>query len=307
MIDRSVLDATMRDAAVRQVRRLGKSGSLTSEDLAGGFVFEGERVPLVNPQRGIFKPRAMPYLLSVRTVYPRAGTRIWYDDQRRVHTQIHSGNELIDYAFMGQNPDAADNRWLREAMENAVPVIYFLGIAPGRYEAIYPTYVVDWSAPELVAKLAFAPAVADPIQRVPTPAERRYALRQVGQRLHQASFREAVLAAYGGRCAITNLPEPRLLDAAHIIPDADKTDGLPIVSNGIPLTKIHHSAFDANLIAIDHDYRIHVSEELLSINDGPMFEHGLKAMAGRTIQLPARAEDRPDRDRLARRFESYIG
>ena len=307
MIDRSVLDAAMRDAAVRQVRRLGRSGSLTSEDLAGGFVFEGERVPLVNPQRGIFKPRAMLHLLSVRTVYPRAGSRIWYDDQRRVHMQIHSGDELVDYAFMGHDPDAADNRWLRQAMENAVPVIYFLGVAPGRYEAIYPTYVVDWSAPELVAKLAFAPAVADPVQHVPTAAERRYALRQVSQRLHQASFREAVLAAYGGRCAITNLPEPRLLDAAHIIPDVDEVGGLPIVPNGIPLTKIHHSAFDANLMAIDPDYRIHVSDELLSINDGPMFEHGLKAMAGRTIQLPARAEDRPDRDRLARRFESYVG
>src|SRR5882672_9106354 len=34
--------------------------------------------------------------------------------------------------------------------------------------------------------------------------------------LHQASFRYAVMTAYGGRCAISRLPEPRLLDAAHI-------------------------------------------------------------------------------------------
>ncbi len=26
---------------------------------------------------------------------------------------------------MGKNPEAADNRWLREAYENRVPVIYF--------------------------------------------------------------------------------------------------------------------------------------------------------------------------------------
>ena len=112
---------------------------------------------------------------------------------------------------------------------------------------------------------------------------------------------------YGGRCAITNLLEPRLLDAAHIIPDVNEAGGLPIVPNGVPLTMIYHSVFDANLMAIDPDYRIHVSDELLYINDGPMFEHGLKAMAGQTIQLPARAEDRPDRDRLAQRFESYVG
>jgi putative restriction endonuclease len=57
-----------------------------------------------------------------------------------------------------------------------------------------------------------------------------------------------VLAAYGGRCAISLLPEPRLLDAAHIIVDTDEQLGQPIVSNGLPLTKIHHAAFDAHLI-----------------------------------------------------------
>jgi putative restriction endonuclease len=44
----------------------------------------------------------------------------------------------------------------------------------------------------------------------------------VQQRLHQFSFSEAVLAAYGNRCAISGLPEPRLLDAAHIIADRDE-------------------------------------------------------------------------------------
>ena len=57
------------------------------------------------------------------------------DDQREVHRQIFEGEETIDYAFMGQDPDAADNRWLREAFENQIPIIYFLGIAPGRYQA----------------------------------------------------------------------------------------------------------------------------------------------------------------------------
>ena len=66
--------------------------------------------------------------------------------------------------------------------------------------------------------------------------------------MHQASFRDAVLSAYGGRCAISHLPEPRLLDAAHIVMDADEQLGQPIVSNGLPLTKIHHAAFDAHLI-----------------------------------------------------------
>src|ERR1700752_142543 len=74
--------------------------------------------------------------------------------------------------------------------------------------------------------------------------------------LHQASFRGAVLAAYGGRCAISHLPEPRLLDAAHIVVDADERLGQPIVSNGLPLTKLHHAAFDTHLSGVDPDYRI---------------------------------------------------
>jgi putative restriction endonuclease len=86
---------------------------------------------------------------------------------------------------------------------------------------------------------------------------------------HQASFWEAVIAAYSGRCAFSRLPEPLLLDAAHIVADKQERLGQSIVANGIPLSKIHHAAFDAHLIGIDPDYRLHVSELLLSREDGP--------------------------------------
>jgi putative restriction endonuclease len=295
-------DLVVRLAAAEHVRRTAIADVLTSEQLAQGFVFEGERIPLVNQRRGIFKPRGMGYLLSVRTVYPRFGARIWYDDQRIVHEQVSRGQELIDYAFMGDDPDAADNRWLRQAHEAQVPILYFLGVAPGRYTAIWPTFVAEWSSGDLKVRLAFGSSISDGIPEAP---ERRYSSRIVQQRLHQARFREAVLSAYGSRCAITNLPEPRLLDAAHIVVDANEQLGQPIVPNGLPLSKIHHAAFDSNLIGIDPDYRIHVSEALLSINDGPMFEHGVKGLHGRLIRLPVRGSDYPSRDRLAERFEAF--
>src|SRR5688500_8242074 len=107
--------------------------------LKPGFVFAGERIPLINPQRGIFKPQEKRFLLSIRTVYPRPGGRVWYDDQRQVHRQIFESDDAVDYAFMGQDPNSADNRWLREAYEQRVPIICFLGIAPGRYQAMVPT------------------------------------------------------------------------------------------------------------------------------------------------------------------------
>ena len=122
--------------------------------------------------------------------------------------------------------------------------------------------------------------------------ERRYALRSVKQRLHQASFREAIISAYNGRCALSRIPEPLLLDAAHIVPDKDERLGQPVIPNGIPLSKIHHAAFDAHLIGIDPDYCLHVSDRLLSQSDGPMLE-ALKRLNGGTIHLPSRIKDRP--------------
>ena len=207
---------------------------------------------------------------------------------------------------MGTDPNSADNRWLRDAMQRQIPVIYFLGTSPGRYQPIIPTFIVGWHPERSRVQLAFGALVGASAQAVPPDApERRYALREVKARLHQTSFRDAVLAAYGGRCAISHLPEPRLLDAAHIIMDADEQLGQPIVSNGLPLTKIHHAAFDAHLIGIDPDFCIHVSDRLLEIHDGPFLELGLKGIVGQVIQLPRRSEDRPDRDRLALRFGQF--
>ena len=70
-------DAALRMAAFNAVKTLAAvRGDLTSADLKAGFEFEGKRVPLVNPQRGIFKPQQMRHLLSIRTVFPRSGARI---------------------------------------------------------------------------------------------------------------------------------------------------------------------------------------------------------------------------------------
>ena len=144
----------------------------------------------------------------------------------------------------------------------------------------------------------------DDFSSPPQAAERRYALRVVKQRLHQDSFREAVITAYNGRCALSGLREHRLLDAAHIVSDKDELMGQPVVPNGLPLSKIHHAAFDADLIGIDPDYRVHVSEHLLEQRDGPMLD-ALKQLQGGALHLPKRFGDRPDRDRLAVRFARF--
>jgi putative restriction endonuclease len=297
-------DHLLRLAAFETVKRVVGVRDLTSADLKRGFEFQGKRIPLINPQRGIFKPRQMQHLLSIRTVFPRSGAKVWYDDQRDVHRQIYEGDEAVDYAFMGEDPDAADNRWLRDAMETRTPIIYFLGVAPGLYQALVPTFIIGWDAKTLRARIAFGMPAQDEPVLPETTADRRYALRDVKHRLHQASFRNAVIAAYNGRCALSGLPEPLLLDAAHIIADKDEQYGQPVVPNGIPLSKIHHAAFDSHLIGIDPDFRVHVSERLLRRHDGPLLE-ALKRLDTGVLHLPSRARDRPDRDRLAMRYEIF--
>ena len=95
----------MRLAAFDHVRRLtARDGVLDGSTIRAGFSYQGKRIPLVNPQRGIFKPRSLPFLLSIRTVIPRVGARLsWYDDQTRAHRQIYEGDEVLDYAFMGKD------------------------------------------------------------------------------------------------------------------------------------------------------------------------------------------------------------
>ena len=135
-------DTAMRLAAFAHIKKLVEiRDGLSASDLAAGFQFGGVRIPLINPRRGIFRPTQMRYVLSIKTVFPKPGGKVWYDDQREVHRQIFQGDETIDYAFMGKNPDAADNRWLKEPYENQIPIIYFLGIAPGRYQAILPAFI----------------------------------------------------------------------------------------------------------------------------------------------------------------------
>jgi putative restriction endonuclease len=307
-VDSANRDARFRQAAFDHVNRLAalRGGVLESADLAGGFLIGGNRFPLINPQRGIFKPRQMEHLLSIKTVFPRKGGRVWYDDSAR--STAKSMPAMMSWITRSWAPTQTRRITAGSSMRCSVKSrsSIFSVLRPVVISPLSRHSSSGWHPEHLRVQLAFGALVGtSPQAGPPETPERRYALREVKARLHQASFRDAVLAAYGGRCAISHIPEPRLLDAAHIVMDADEQLGQPIVSNGLPLTKLHHAAFDANLIGIDPDYRIHVSDRLLDIHDGPFLELGLKGIAGTRIERPRRLEDAPDRDRLAIRFEQF--
>jgi putative restriction endonuclease len=298
-------DTAMRMLAFHQVQRMvSEAGEVSARQLKDGFLFENVRIPFCGPQRGIWKPKSMRWLLSIRTVVPKPRGRVWYDDQRDAHASFAAANDVIDYAFQGTNPDAFDNRCLREAMEQQIPILYFVGTEPGKYLAIVGAYIVGFDRARLKAQVAFSAAAAPALNVAPAEAERRYAMRMQSQRLHQATFRNMVLEAYDSRCAFSGVPEAMLLDAAHIIKDKDAEFGQPVVTNGLTLTKLHHAAFDKKLIGVDENYCIHVAPRLLTVKDGPTLE-ALKALNGKPLRLPRRNCDRPDQDRLRLSFRDF--
>lgn len=303
-------DERIRAAAMAHVADLTRRhGRLTWAQISAGLVVDGQHVHLATQAKGIFKPEQMRSILSIKTVMPKPGRARRYDDQSQAHGQLFRETDTVDYAFRGPDPrrkdihpkDLADNQGLLLAMEHGLPLIYFLGVAPGIYEAIMPVFIADWDPDRLKVRLSFAQTED---RRAPgVEFERRYALAQVKRRLHQSMFREAVLEAYQGRCALSGVPEPRLIDAAHIMPDADEM-GLPVVRNGLTMSKIHHAAFDAHLLGVDHRGQIHVSPILIEQKDGPILE-AIKSLHGTLIRSPRRREDMPDPDLLAIRFREF--
>jgi putative restriction endonuclease len=184
-----------------------------------------------------------------------------------------------------------------------MPLAYFYPVAKGVYQAIYPVFLVE-EDPLCHEFAVDVGEYSDTPEGQAASLDRRYARRLTLQRLHQVVFRPRVLRAYESRCALCRLGHAPLLDAAHILPDNHRRGG-PIVPNGLAMCKIHHAAYDANIIGIRPDRIVQVREDILSEIDGPMLRHGLQEMHGWAIFLPHSRRDHPDPSRLEERYEQF--
>lgn len=278
-----------------QVRQHG-SEVLPRGLLSAGFHFEGTRVPIIGPQ-GIFKPAALPEVpLSILTVPRVEGKDAPYEDGWTEHGFV--------YRYRGTDPNHPDNVGLRRAMDGQIPLIYLYGLVPGQYLTVWPVYVVaDDPARCAFIVLPDEPGVlqGDLLLDFNDELRRGYALRTVRQRIHQHSFRQRVLLAYRMTCTVCHLHHAELLDAAHILPDGHP-DGKPIVPNGLSLCKIHHAAFDTNIMGIRPDYSIEIRSDVLVEIDGPMLLHGLQAVHNQRIVLPRAIPLRPSVAFLEERY-----
>lgn len=290
------LDTRLRAAVFAHLDRLSNAhpDGIRSADI-NTFTFEGSPLRLV-VQPGIWKPAHLSAALTIRTTFTPPGTDAPYADEV-------GPDGTIRYKWRGTDPDLADNRALREAMIARVPLAYFYAVARGVYHAIYPVYLAeeDRVRHEFVVEVADRAEVLDDAGTRPV---RNYARRLTMHRLHQAIFRPKVLRAYESQCTLCRIRHVALLDAAHILPDGHER-GDPIVPNGLAMCKIHHAAYDANILGIRPDCVVEVRPDVLVEIDGPMLRHGLQEMHGRRITVPRAERERPDPNRLAERFDVF--
>ncbi len=263
-----------------------------------GFLYEGKRIPLISPQ-GIFRPKEMQFPLSITTT-PESPYEDNYEEG------------LLVYRYRGTNPEHRDNVGLREVYRRKFPIIYFKGIVPGKYMAIWPVFIIgdnpdDLSFRMVVDDLAVISKEKELTSEISDSdiGRRAYITATVKVRMHQRSFRERVLDAYLSQCSLCKIRHRELLDAAHIIPD-EHPEGEPKITNGISLCKLHHAAFDNMFIGITPDYKIQVRKDILREEDGPMLIHGLKDLHNQAILLPSREIQWPDKHCLEWKYRQFL-
>ena len=259
-------------------------------------------VAMVGPQ-GIFKPAILPELpLSITTAPVRGDGTAPYPD-------VVGNDGLLSYCYRGTNPQHHENVGLRLAFQRAVPLVYCHGVVRGKFAVVWPVYIVGDSPEELTFTVSvderrfisigsIDPADQEAIGR------RRYITREVQSRLHQEGFRQRVIAAYRQHCAVCRLRHAELFEAAHILPDGHPK-GEPVVANGLALCKLHHAAFDLNILGISPDYRVELRIHVLQEKDGPMLKHGLQGFHQTTIWTPGRPSWKPRPEFLEERYAAF--
>jgi transcriptional regulator with XRE-family HTH domain len=126
--------------------------------------------------------------------------------------------------------------------------------------------------------------------------ERRRFLASNVLRSGQTIFREKLMKAYGGRCAVTGCKVATVLEAAHLIPYCGPQSDH--VCNGMLLRIDIHSLFDAHLLSIEPgELKVQLSAGL-RVGDYEILE-------GRELRLPDDIASRPSSEALARHFREF--
>lgn len=254
-------------------------------------------------QEGIWKPADLVGTLSVTSGLASSRHNPYVD---RITSE-----GLVEYAFTDAPTKQSHNQGLRLAEKYDLPIIYFRAVQRSLYDAYFPVRVRGIDENRRVALLDLTSGMTSSSRAdIDFGAEIagvkvEYREQLVRRRLHQRDFRSNVMVAYTTKCSVCSLGYAQLLDAAHILEDA--RGGLAEISNGLSLCKIHHAAYDSNILGVDQDHRIHIREDIRQHVDGPMLRHGLQEEHGRKLRIvPKGPKLMPNQEHLAARFEKFL-
>jgi putative restriction endonuclease len=94
-----------------------------------------------------------------------------------------------------------------------------------------------------------------------------------------------------------------MLDAAHILSYAE--GGTHHVTNELAFCKIHHAAYDSDIVGVRPDGVAQVRRDVLEETDGPMLRHELQEVHGLRLLLPRAPASRPAVEGLEKRWERF--
>lgn len=233
--------------------------------------------------------------------------RVPFNECRASHPLVRKFAKLLD----GRTPDALNKKVGNFGrLDSCLRAKGITGLTHGAHleEYVWEEFLADPEGIAYECELILArrrhqvlelPAEIS-ADELPAGLEREVVARQrVGQRF----FREAVLAAYEGRCCVTGIASHLLVEACHISNWAADERNRTNPRNGLCMSPLFHKAFDNMLFAVTPDFVIDISDEFLFSAKGGQFRSFLVNINHQKILLPNKFM--PDRDLLANHYEEY--
>lgn len=284
----------------------------TEQPWPSGVAGTDGTILLATRAKGIYKPNWSDYALSARQVlksrYPEKGPEFRKD-----------GTWIYGYFQENDDPEARDsmftNRALMRCWKDSVPIGVMRQTSPKpvvRYEVLGLALVTGWDGGYFFFEgfgpsgLAHPPGSMTEVELLSREQEklvssienfdalniidaREKILAQIVRRRGQREFREALIAAYEGRCAISGCNAVEALEAAHILPY--KGAATNRVQNGLLLRSDLHTLFDLGLLVV-------VPESLVVLVASSLMGTDYRELSGCSLRVPESRDLRPDVEAL---------
>lgn len=247
---------------------------------------------LANRAKGIHKPAGWKHALSIRLALEGP-----YHDAYRDDGDVWS----IEYSQEGENSDYFTNRALFACMTDGVPIGVLKQIRDtprSEYCVLGLGYVERFNGKSFLISSRTSLGTDYELQTLfrdfdglDASDRRQSRERLLSERLGQSDFRGQLMAAYAGRCAISECDISAVLQAAHIL--CYRGTHTNHVQNGVLLRADLHLLFDAGWVSIGSDYRISIHKSLVG---SEYFRFN-----GKQLRLPLKRQCWPHPEALIRR------